>query len=78
MGEEIVSSITAIEPKMATASGDSPSRIAGTMKTRTTTRLAASPTSESAPRRRPKAMTSATNTIASQIIGARRSKSAKV
>ena len=63
---------------MATATGDSPSRIAGTMKNTTTTRLAASPSSESAPRARPNAMTSAANAIASQSIGDRRSTSVKL
>jgi hypothetical protein len=75
---EIVSSITAIEPTSATPSGEVPSRIAGTMKRVTTSRLAANPSSESAPRSRPKAITRAQKSSASQSIGDRRSKSVRL
>ncbi len=53
----IVTSITASDPATATANGDSPERIAGTMKPTMIARPRPSPTSESAPRSRAKRIT---------------------
>jgi len=70
-----VASITARLPTTATASGLLPSRIAGTMNRRTTARLMASPSSDSAPRARANITTSPANSSARKSIGRRRSKS---
>ena len=65
----IVISATASAPTIATASGDLPSRIAGTTNSSTSARLATSPSSDSAPRRRANTSTISTNAIASTASG---------
>ncbi len=74
----IVEIITASEPTTATARGSFPSRIAGATNATITPRLMARPTSERAPRIRPKATTHNTNRTASSSMGVRRSKSVSV
>src|SRR5919106_3249838 len=73
----MVTSMTASAPTTATASGERPSRMAGTTKSRTTARLRASPARARRPRQRPSATTANANASASQSSGWRRSKSAR-
>jgi hypothetical protein len=73
----IITSITANAPTTATASGEEPSRIAGTTNSTTTTRLAKSPISARRPCIRPVSKRRTTKPTASQSIALRRSKSAK-
>ena len=73
----IVSSMMASAPIVATASGDEPSRIAGTTKSTTTARLPARPASARTPRQRAVSTTRSANATVSHRSGARRSKSEK-
>jgi hypothetical protein len=72
-----VTNIAANEPTSPTASGGDPLRIAGTTNAVISTSPATSPTSDSAPTRRPSRTTTATNASASHSSEPRRSKSTK-
>jgi hypothetical protein len=71
----IVTSMIARAPTVATATGEVPSRIAGTTNSTTTARLAASPTSARSPCQRALAITRTANAAVSHRSDERRSKS---